>query len=365
MRRLKDILSIIFLIAADIIAMLGSYFLGYLVRAIWAGGDIAGEVAAITLLSRIYLLFIYPFIFAYEGLYTKRLTDWEERRRCLRGVFIGTALLTILLFMFRLWVVSRFVVLLSVPFGILLVPLCRTVLKRLLVRVSFFQQPLVIVGSGEASRAFESELSKHQTMGYSIVKRIRCEQPHGDITELLDNAEIPPGTLVVVLSDSFSEEQLKAIFYYAERRFGELMVLPGASLLATSTADVEQVGSLLVLKYHYNLLRPLNIWTKQVFEYITSLLLILLLLPLFGFLALLVKLSSRGPVFFRQPRIGKENRVFTARCTKMLNSGCRRFSAKIRRQEKNGKNMPASVLTRALLRLAGSCAGSVLMNYPN
>ncbi|MEO0068773.1 MAG: undecaprenyl-phosphate galactose phosphotransferase WbaP [candidate division WOR-3 bacterium] len=311
MRRLKGMLSIIFLIVADVVAMLGSYFLGYLVRAIWAGGSPIGELAATTLLSRIYLVLVYPFVFAYEGLYTKRLTDWEERRRCLRGVIIGSALLTILLFMFRLWIFSRFVVLLAVPFGILLVPLFRTGLKRVLVRMGIFQQPLVIVGSEEASRAFEAEISKHQTMGYSIVKHIVCEQPDEDITELLDRAEVPPGALVVVLADSFTEEGLRRIFNYAERRFGELMVLPSASLLASSTADVEQVGSLLVLKYRYNLLRPLNIWTKQVFEFMASLLLMLLLLPLFGLLALLVKISSPGPVFFRQQRIGKGGRVFT------------------------------------------------------
>lgn len=311
MRRLKGMLSIIFLIATDFAAMLGGYFLGYLVRAIWTGSNLAGEIAATTLLSRVYLLLIYPFVFAYEGLYTKRLTDWEERRRCLRGVMIGSALLTILLFMFRLWIVSRFVVLLAVPFGVVLVPLFRTILKRLLVRVKIFEQPLVIIGAGDTYRVFENELLKHRTMGYSIVKHIRCEEQCENIAAVLSKAEIPSEALIVILSDSFNEQELKAIFSYAERRFGELMVLPSANLLASSTTEVEQIGSLLILKYHYNLLRPLNIWTKQVLEFIVSLFLMLLFLPLFAVLALLVKLSSPGPVFFRQRRIGKDGKGFT------------------------------------------------------
>jgi len=311
MRRLKGIFIVVLLIAADIFAMLGSYFLGYLVRALLSGGSLSGAVSPGTLLSRVFLLLIYPFVFAYEGLYTKRLTDWEERRRCLRGVVIGSALLTILLFMLRILIVSRLVVLLTVPFGVVLVPLVRTLLKRLLVRVRLFQQPLVIIGTGQASRLLETELLRHRTMGYSIVKQISRERQEDDITELLNKTEIPGGAKVFVISDSFTDEELKAIFAFAEQRFGELMVLPNAGLLARSAAEVEQIGTLLVLKYRYNLLRPLNIWTKMVFEFLFSLFLMVLLLPVFGLLALLVKLSSPGPVFFRQLRIGKGGRVFT------------------------------------------------------
>ncbi|MGQ9708348.1 MAG: undecaprenyl-phosphate galactose phosphotransferase WbaP [bacterium] len=310
MIRLKGILVIFFLVVADVLAILGSYFFGYLGRTLWVGGNFAGEVSAGTLFSRGYLLLIYPFVFAYEGLYTKRLTDWEERRRCLRGVVIGSALLTVLLFMLRLLIVSRFVVLLAVPFGIVLVPLLRTVLKRILVRVKLFHQPLVVIGDEQTGRVLETELIKNKTMGYSVVKHIRRKHPADDVTKLLDKAEIPPGAMVIVLSESFTEEELRVIFNYAEHRLGELMVLPNASLLVSSAAEVEQIGDLLVLKYRYNLLRPLNIWTKMAFEFVFSLVLMVLLLPVFGFLALLVKLSSPGPVFFRQPRIGMGGRVF-------------------------------------------------------
>uniref|UniRef100_A0A7V3UZN2 Undecaprenyl-phosphate galactose phosphotransferase WbaP n=1 Tax=candidate division WOR-3 bacterium TaxID=2052148 RepID=A0A7V3UZN2_UNCW3 len=310
MNRFKGLISIVILVIVDLMAMFLSYFLGYLVRAVWAGGA-TGAVLAPALLSRIYLLVIYPFVFAYEGLYTKRLTDWEERRRCLRGVIIGSALLTIIMFMVRLWIVSRFVVLLSALFGVVLVPLFRAVLKRWLVRLKLFHQPLVIVGSGAARRFLEDELLKHRTMGYQIVCRIERQNPDEDVEAMLARVTIPQGSLVVVLADCFTEPELRKIFRYAERSFAEMMMLPGISLVATSSAEVEQIGSLLVLKYRYNLLRPLNIWTKQVLEFVLSLVLTIILLPLFAVLALLVKISSPGPVFFRQPRIGKNGRVFT------------------------------------------------------
>jgi Undecaprenyl-phosphate galactose phosphotransferase WbaP len=64
------------------------------------------------------------------------------------------------------------------------------------------------------------------------------------------------------------------------------------------------------MKYRYNLLSPLNRYAKRMVELASSLVLALVLLPLFGLLAVLVRASSSGPVFFRQQRIGRQRRLF-------------------------------------------------------
>lgn len=50
---------------------------------------------------------------------------------------------------------------------------------------------------------------------------------------------------------------------------------------------------------------------KQIVSFSVSLLLLMLFLPLFPLIALLIKLDSRGPVFLRQERVGKNGKVFT------------------------------------------------------
>jgi polysaccharide biosynthesis protein PslA len=59
--------------------------------------------------------------------------------------------------------------------------------------------------------------------------------------------------------------------------------------------------------------RPLRHWRalqKLVFDQIVAMLALLALLPLLLTVAVLIKLDSPGPVFFRQPRIGFNNRTF-------------------------------------------------------
>jgi len=50
---------------------------------------------------------------------------------------------------------------------------------------------------------------------------------------------------------------------------------------------------------------------KQIVSFSVSLLLLMLFLPLFPLIALLIKVDSRGPVFLRQERVGKDGKVFT------------------------------------------------------
>src|SRR5260370_34661541 len=49
---------------------------------------------------------------------------------------------------------------------------------------------------------------------------------------------------------------------------------------------------------------------KRALDLVISLILIVLLAPLFVVVAILIKLSSQGPVFFRQERIGLNKRRF-------------------------------------------------------
>jgi len=51
------------------------------------------------------------------------------------------------------------------------------------------------------------------------------------------------------------------------------------------------------------------IYIKRIIDFVLSLVALILLSPLFLFLAIWIKLDSKGPVFFRQKRIGK-NRTF-------------------------------------------------------
>jgi exopolysaccharide biosynthesis polyprenyl glycosylphosphotransferase len=57
-------------------------------------------------------------------------------------------------------------------------------------------------------------------------------------------------------------------------------------------------------------LSRLSLFAKRSFDLVTTGILLLLLAPLLGLIALLIKLDSRGPVFFRQIRMGTNDSTF-------------------------------------------------------
>lgn len=51
-------------------------------------------------------------------------------------------------------------------------------------------------------------------------------------------------------------------------------------------------------------------WAKEIFDRIIAFIALAILLPLFLVIAILIKLDSKGPVFFLQERVGKDGKIF-------------------------------------------------------
>lgn len=73
----------------------------------------------------------------------------------------------------------------------------------------------------------------------------------------------------------------------------------------------EQMKNSEVKKYYEVLSkRKISLVVKRIFDIIVSLLLLILLLPIILILALLIKIDSKGPVFYRQERITTNGKTF-------------------------------------------------------
>lgn len=57
--------------------------------------------------------------------------------------------------------------------------------------------------------------------------------------------------------------------------------------------------------------KKIQFYTKRVFDIILSLIGIIILLPIYLIIAIAIKLDSKGPVLFKQVRVGKDRRNFT------------------------------------------------------
>jgi undecaprenyl-phosphate galactose phosphotransferase len=318
MRLLRRLLAVLVMAAFDMGALIAGYLLAYLLR-LTILTDLLPHLAVPmgfgSFAERFYLLAAYLVVFAYEGLYGRRLVLWEEVRRILRGLALSTVLVIMALYVTRGWILSRSVVLLALVLLVPLLPLARTAAKRLVIRLGLWSKSVVIVGRDRNAELLKTELARNWRLGYRAVGSVEPEalvQPDSPgARALLDRFRAES----FVLSDASVGRSLMGQLIRTRDAPGEeVIVLLDGATLQTIGVEVEQLESVLLMKYRYNLLQPVNFLLKRGLDVVLSLVLIVLLLPLLGLLALIVRFGSRGPVAFAQERIGRDRRPF--RCLK-------------------------------------------------
>ncbi len=315
MKGLRNLAGALVLLVGDALSVGASYALAYLLRSSVLTAFLPAAFQFSNVAERFYLLGIYLLVFAYEGLYAKRFAEWEETRRCFRGMVVATSAVMMLPFVLRYLILSRVIVLLALLIGIALVPAVRILLRRLLVAVGLMARPLVLLGSRRAATLLDREIARHGSIGYVVRAHLEWPKDGENLGQLLERLKTHGGAgTLVVHSDSLDPSELRTVFRASERWFSDVMVIPNESLLRVQAVEMEPLGGLLVLKYSGTLLRPVNVFAKRVLELAVVLILMALLAPVYGVAALLVRLTSRGSVLFRQQRIGRNGRLF--KCVK-------------------------------------------------
>jgi len=185
---------------------------------------------------------------------------------------------------------------------------------------SAFRRRVLVLGAGLRARRLKA-LSDRPESGFVIVGYVDMSEGKHAIDEAIQRSAI--GDLTRFVSDLGASEVVLAL---EERR----NALPLKDLLRIKTAGVHvndfssfmerETGrvdldtlnpSWLIFSDGFSSGRVLSSVAKRVFDIAVSGLLLALAFPVIALFALLVKLDSRGPAFFRQQRVGLYGQPFT------------------------------------------------------
>lgn len=308
----KKILSFVILLISDICILVIIYLLAYLIRAYLLPLIFYRLVPILSFnvfISRFYLVLPYLLIFAYEGLYNKRYEFWEETRRIYKSNLIATAIIMIILYITRGFIVSRLIIILVFLLNFIFLPIHRLVIKKILIKLKLWSKNLLVISSYETYQRLQSHFQRHTILGYQPTAFIETHQINNDnINQILRKEKIDS---IIVSAQELNQNQLLEIYEQAEGKIENFFVIPALSQLQTVGVDVEQWEALLVMKFRYNLLRLESQFFKRIIDLVLASLLIVIFLPFSIFIAILIKLSSKGPVLYIQKRLGKNRRVFS------------------------------------------------------
>ena len=244
------------------------------------------------------------FLFALSGLYTQKSTRGflRETGRVITAVSAGLMIVVILFFFNRNLFPSRLIILMVWIFTIALVALGRglmLLLQRQMLEWGTGRHRLVVI-EGDHRNPIVEEIEEESKHGYEIVARLRFgPDTLGEIERMHRSERIDE---LMQADAALTNEQVLDLVNLCEDLGVKFNYLP--NILESHRANVETdvIGSMPVIRLKPT---PLDGWGKVVkrsMDITVSGLGLLVLSPVFAFIAAAIKLSSKGPVFFHQPR---------------------------------------------------------------
>ena len=240
---------------------------------------------------------------------------WEIYFRLLLVIGCLSLLLSVVLFMFPQVDIGRYVLLLGLALVVVSLIMWRRAFEWISGK-SIFQERVFVLGNGEIAANLVTAIRARKEAGMEVV---------GYDTPLLHRHEGPGAFIAVMDQVATLKPPIHRVVIAMEERRGEL---PVDALLAMRMrgVEIEEVGNLLERltgKLQLEGLRPSNLlfcegfnmkpslrMMQQIASTIVALIGLLLFLPFFPFVVLAIKLSSRGPIFFSQTRVGLSGKTF-------------------------------------------------------
>ncbi len=265
--------------------------------------------------------------------YTYRRPFWFELKEILRTLVIFSVIELAIIAFSKLYF-SRYLWVLTWAGALIIVPIGRILIKKLLIKSKVFLKNTIIIGDGDnaidAYYALMSEPYLGFKIKYFIVKKSNTKLEDLGIAILIDskgnflNSEInKTDQFILALEDNETEERDYWLRYLSKNHYRSVSVIPTLRGLPLYSTDMSFIFSyeVILLRINNNLAKRSSRILKRTMDVIGSSLLIILFSPVLFLLYLFISWDG-GSAIYGHIRIGRNGKPF--RCwkfrTMVLNS---------------------------------------------
>ncbi len=307
---MKKQLCVLIILAVDIFGIWLCFGFAVVLKNLFYGDSVLLDVGRYQGFAPSYVIMI--FLFFYQGIYSRRYDFWHESRILVKSCFLGLLLSLALLALIKVnYEFSRASFILSFAFMAVVLPLCKLITKRKLFKFGLWQKRAKILGEGEE---FESAVLESAYLGY-----VRALGNDYDV--------------LFIGGSRLEASALNELIEHNIRKNKEILFTPVLRSYDFTQADIYSVfasrTSLFAIRN--SLKSPLNLALKRGLDLALIILALPLLVPIFGVIALMMKLKEpTGRIFFSHQRMGFGGKPF----------GCLKF----RSMKENGDEILAQYL---------------------
>jgi len=206
--------------------------------------------------------------------------------------------------------------------AVVLVPAARWLSRLTVWSRAAFQERVLIIGAGEVGHTLAAKIGKHAEYRMKLVGFLDDGEPrrngnggvHVPVIGAFDDldrvvAEQRVDRVIVAFSRARHNDFLRVVRACADSGV-KVNIVPRLFEVVSSRALVDDVEGIPLLDVAHVELNRFNMAVKRAFDLVVGGAVFVLVLPVLGLAALVIKLDSRGPVFYRQERMGRGSKPF-------------------------------------------------------
>jgi exopolysaccharide biosynthesis polyprenyl glycosylphosphotransferase len=206
--------------------------------------------------------------------------------------------------------------------AVVLVPAARWLSRLTVWSRAAFQERVLIIGAGEVGHTLAAKIGKHAEYRMKLVGFLDDGEPrrngnggvHVPVIGAFDDldrvvAEQQVDRVIVAFSRARHNDFLRVVRACADAGV-RVNIVPRLFEVVSSRALVDDVEGIPLLDVGHVELSRFNMAVKRAFDLVVGGAVFVLVLPVLGIVALVIKLESRGPVFYRQERMGRGGKPF-------------------------------------------------------
>lgn len=238
----------------------------------------------------------------------------------LRSNTIIFGILLAFFFAFKQFHLSRWTLFVFFALATITVAVKRWFLRRLLRSFrehGYNLKHVLLIGCGEQAQAYCRAVQNDRTLGFCVdsylaprdcLPGISYRGTYDALAHVLERAA-PDEVVIALEADEYP--YLQSIIASSEKNGVKMSLIPFYNKYMPSRPSIDEVGDVsLVNLRHIPLDNIGNAFLKRAVDIVGSLLLIVCTSPIMLFAALGVKLSSPGPILFKQERVGLNKKPF-------------------------------------------------------
>lgn len=253
------------------------------------------------------------------------LRPFREVAAISRGILLGLIVTLALLFFYRGASYSRMVILYSSIFSSVYITLGHLIFRYIMGRLrtrGFNTRSVLIIGAGPNALRLYQTLARHAIYGYRVLGVISSKKDalpelrdliKGNLRNFASVARrLDPDMIVYALPhEKDTVDNLQSVLDFCDSEGTDLRIVPHMVELITARSRVEDMDGMPLLTIRDTPLKNgYNRFLKRSFDFAFAITALLLLSPVLITIALLVKFTSPGPIFFNQERVGLDRKLF-------------------------------------------------------